>query len=378
MAAPRPLNPRDLPGVLARDPFPSAFVLLGEEQELKDEVTADIESALARSRGVKPERYRLDCEEESLSSLSATYLVGSLFTTAKLVVFTRFEKAPVVDRRAFLTDLSRGDLHPCLVVVVHSTERGLPTGVDGSGLVSCVFWPLNQAFEIESWIRGQLGRLGLKAGREVAPFLHDRYGNDLGRIRRELEKAKLVAGGGLTVDLLERVCSAPPGQELFGVLDAWVAGRSKEALAGLRDLWAQGEPVQKVVPLLLIQYHRLLRASALFEAEPERFVEVLPLVDKLRSARGFFQQKAVEKDLAAAFKRAVLGCAFARELGELKPMAVAGLAARLPKVSAAEVRRVFAELLRLDFGMKTSSVDPELALEMIAARPLAEAAGSRR
>jgi len=368
----KPLSVRDLPGVLARDPLPRVLVFLGEEQELKDEATTDLAKILSGRTGPSFEQHRLDCEEESLSSLAATHLVGSLFATSKLVLFSRFEKAPIAQRRALLTELSTGELHPSLTVVLHSTERSLPSGVDGKGLTTFMFWPLNQPYEVENWIRGVLKKLGQAAVKEFPAHTYKKYGNDLGLIRREIEKVHLVAKEKtLTIEQFEKVAVPPSGQELFTVLDALVAGRSKQALAGLRDLWTRGEPPQKVVPLLLIQYHRLLHAAALYEAEPHRFTRVVALVEKHRSTPGFFQQKAVEKELASAFREAVEGSAFSEELAALKPMAVLGLASQLPRAKAPSVRALFRDLMILDFKMKTSAVDPELALEMIAVRPLA-------
>jgi DNA polymerase III delta subunit len=371
----KPLSVRDLPGILAREPLPRVFVLLGEEQELKDEATAELARTLSRRTEPSFEQHRLDCEEESLSSLAATHLVGSLFATSKLVLFSRFEKAPIAQRRALLTELSAGGHHPSLTVVIHSTERNLPSGVDGKGLTTFMFWPLNQPYEVENWIKGVLKKLGQAAEKDFPANVYRKYGNDLGFIRREIEKAHLIAGGKtLTLELFERVAVSPPGQELFAVLDALVAGRSRQALAGLRDLWTRGEPPQKVLPLLLIQYHRLLHASALHEAEPGRFAKVVALVDKHRSTPGFFQQKAVEKELAAAFHEAVEGTPFSEELLALKPMAVLALASQLVKTNARSVRELFRDLLVVDFKMKTSSMAPELALEMIAARPPVSAA----
>ena len=73
----------------------------------------------------------------------------------------------------------------------------------------------------------------------------------------------------------------------------------------------------------------------------------------------------------AAFGRAVAGTAFEDELGSLKPIQVIGLVQQLPFAKADLVRKVFRDLLHLDFKMKTSSVNPELGLEIAAARPVA-------
>ncbi|MBI4861274.1 MAG: hypothetical protein HY815_13610 [Candidatus Riflebacteria bacterium] len=371
-ARPRTFGYKDLPSVLARDPLPRAFVLLGEEMELKEEATDEIVGTLARRAGDGLERYRLDCEGVSLSEISGSYLVGGLFATAKLVVLTRFEKAPVAARRTFLGEIASDDLHPSLTVVVQSSERNLPAGVDPTRLTLFVFWPMNQSFEVELWVRGRLKKLGVKCDPQLAPYLHRRYGNDLALIRQEIDKARLLAGKQpLSTEHFEQIGSAPASEELFGVLDALAQGRSREALRGLNGLWEQGEPPQKVLPLLMIQYRRLLHATALREARPDRFMEVIDLARRHRTMRNFWEKKNLEREIAGALKRAVEGSPFEEELGGLKPMAATGLAAQLLGASGPLVRTIFKELLRLDFKMKTSGADPEVALEMLAALPLA-------
>lgn len=378
MAAPpraRALGWRDLAGQLNRDPFPRVWVLMSEDAELKEEATADIEAALARKLKVVPERHRLDPEERPLAELAAGALVGSLFATSKLVIFTRFEKAPIAQRKALLNELSSGDLHPCLTVIIQSSERALPAGVDGKGLTPFFFWPLNQQYEVETWIKATLKKFDCPASPDLPGHIFMRYGGQLGIIRAELSKARLYLSKDqkqLTPQLFDQVASQPPGEDLFRVLEDVVSGRVKQAVSGLAGLWQEGEAAQGFLPLLLKRYQQLTHAVALHEAEPDRFRETLMLLRQHRGTQNFFQQKAVEKDMGAAFVRAVAGTAFEDDLGSLKPIQVLGLAQQLPFAKPDLVRRVFRDLVQLDFKMKTSSVNPELGLEIAAARPVAQ------
>ena len=375
-AAPRAraLGWRDLPGQLARDPFPRVWVLMSEDNELKEEATAEIEAALVRRVKVTPERHRLDPEERPLAELAAGALVGSLFAQAKLVIFTRFEKAPIAQRKALLNELSSGDLHPCLTVVIQSGERALPAGVEGKGLTPFFFWPLNQAYEIESWIKSTLKKYDCPASPDLPRHVFERYGGQLGIIKSELSKARLYLSKDqkvLTPALFDQVASQPPGEDLFRVLEDVVSGRVKQAIHGLAGLWQEGEQAAGFLPLLLRRYQQLTHAVALYEAEPERFRELLGLLRQHRGTQNFFQAKAVEKDMAGALASAVRGTAFEDELGSLKPMQAFGLAQQLPFAKPDLVRRVFRDLVQLDFRMKTSTVNPELGLEIAAARPVA-------
>jgi DNA polymerase III delta subunit len=371
----RPLGYRDVRAALARDPLPRVWVLLGEERELKSWTTEALGRELARrSPQSPPERHVADCDDRSLADLASTYLVGSLFATTKLVVLTRFDKAPIADRRALLSELSAGQLHPCLTVVIQSAERSLPAQVDPAGLTTFVFWPLNQESEIQSYVRDVLARLGCTGSPDLAAHVQARYGHDLGLIRSELEKARLMVAGAsapiLTPAIFDSVASPPPGDELFGVLDQLVSGQGRRAVAGLAALWKQGEPPQKVLPILLGQYRRLLHAAVLKDADPDRFAEVLGLAERHRRTANFWQRMNLAREVAGALKRAVSGTAFEDELSELKPMPAMSLARQLAAVPAATACRTFRELLRLDFRMKTSSVDPEIALEVVAARSI--------
>jgi DNA polymerase III delta subunit len=370
----RPLGWRDLPGQLARDPMPRVWVFMGEDPVLKEEATGEVEAALVKRLKVAPERHRLDCEERPLQDLAAGALVGSLFATSKLVIFTRFDKAPIAQRKALLAELSRGELHPCLTVVIQSGERALPSGIDGVGLATFFFWPLNQAPEVQSWVKNTLRKFDCPASHDLPAHVYERYGSQLGIIGSELSKARLYLSKEqpvLTPALFDQVASQPPGEDLFRVLEDVVSGRVKHALAGLHGLWEEGEQAAGFLPLLLKRYQQLLHAVALNEAEPERFRETLSYLRQHRHTQGFFQQKALEKDIGAAFSRAVTGSAFEDELGGLKPIQVIGIVQQLPFAQPELVRRVFRDLLHLDFRMKTSSVNPELGLEIAAARPVA-------
>jgi DNA polymerase III delta subunit len=349
---------------------------MGEEAELREEATLEIEAALAKKLKVQPERHRLDCESQPLAELAAGALVGSLFAPSKLVIFTRFDKAPIAQRRALLTELGAGDLHPCLTVVIQSNERGLPAGVDGAGLTPFVFWPLNQAGEVQSWIKNLARKFDCPVSPDLPEHVWRRYGSQLGIIKAELSKARLYLSKDhktLTPALFDQVASQPPGEDLFRVLEDVVSGRVKYAIAGLQGLWAEGESAQGFLPLLLKRYQQLVHAVALAEAEPDRFRETYAILRDLRRTTQFFQQKSLEKELGAAFTRAVSGSPFEDELGSLKPIQVVGIVQQLPGAQAELVRKVFRELLTLDFKMKTSSADPELGLEIAAARPVAKA-----
>lgn len=386
MAAPRggggrSLGWRDLPGQLARDPLPRVWVLFGDEHELKEDATAQLAAVLERRLGVPPERHRLDCEERPLDQLAATALIGSLFAQSKLVIFTRFEKASTRERKALYAELASGDLHPCLTVVIHSTERALPAGADGSRFAAFMFWPLNQSGEVQQWVKGLLKKLSCPHSVDLPGHVYDRYGSQLSIIRSELSKAKLFLSKEepqLTPALFDRVASQPPGEDVFRVLDDFVAGRVRAALTGLQGLWAQGEQAAGVLPILLKRYQQLLHAVALHEAEPDRFRDTLLILRQHRHTQNFFQQKALEKEMAAAFARAVCGSPFEDELGSLKPIQVTGIVQQLPGAQPELVRRVFRDLLQLDFKMKTSAVDPELGLEIAAARPVARTGSAMR
>jgi DNA polymerase III delta subunit len=375
----RPLGWRDLGGQLARDPLPRVWVLLGDEHELKDDATAELTAVLEKRLGVAPERHRLDCEERPLADLAAGALVGSLFAQSKLVIFNRFEKAPIAQRKALYAELASGELHPCLTVVIHSNERALPAGVDGSGFATFMFWPLNQSAEVQGWVKAFLKKLSCPHSSDLPEHVYERYGSQLSIIKSELSKAKLFLSKEereLTPALFDRVASQPPGEDVFRVLDDVVAGRVRSALTGLQGLWAQGEPAAGVLPILLKRYQQLLHAVVLHEAEPDRFRDTLLLLRQHRHTQNFFQQKSIEKDMGAAFSRAVAGTAFEDELGALKPIQVTGIVQQLPGAQPELVRRVFRDLLQLDFKMKTSAVDPELGLEIAAARPVARGPGS--
>lgn len=122
--------------------------------------------------------------------------------------------------------------------------------------------------ELPRWAIGEARRLGVDLEPAAARLLVDLVGERQQRLLRELEKLALEHGAGtmLTEDEVRAAGAPSAEQQVWGFVDALVAGNGKRALRAYLELRAQGEPVGRLIPLMARRVREIETISARLDA----------------------------------------------------------------------------------------------------------------
>lgn len=390
MAAARLPGYRDLDALLATDPLPARWALLGDAQTiaLKEDIEAEIGALLERRQGTI-ERLTVDLKEAPASDALTLALSMPLWGSPRLVSVHAVESLTKAHKEAFLAELTAAPPPPPITVVLWVGGRDLPSGPWDRALTRMMLWPPRQDWEIAPWLERILRRKGLAPAPGLARTLLELYGTDLLRIRSEVQKAGLMAGPPagptrrVTPELVHSV-AVPAGPDVFGVLDGIATGDLSRGLARLPALLAAGESPEMVLILLLTQVRHGLTVMALVsgpagpEAQgpkasrpppggPDAAGRLEELVTAHRRTSGrFFDQRRIETEVGGLVKSLAMGTPFAREVGSWPPVAVMAAARTVVGLSERAVRDVHGTILSLDTATRGGGLGASLALELIA------------
>ncbi|WP_040228872.1 DNA polymerase III subunit delta [Bhargavaea cecembensis] len=118
--------------------------------------------------------------------------------------------------------------------------------------------------DLETWVKQEAARCGSRITDDAVRTLISRGGDDLLKLGNEMEKLVLYADGGeidvVTVNLL---IAKTPEDDAFKLLDAFMAGRTGEALSIYRDLLRNREEPIRLNALLANQVRLMIQVGAL-------------------------------------------------------------------------------------------------------------------
>ena len=112
--------------------------------------------------------------------------------------------------------------------------------LDSAGLVVQV-WPIERQ-QLPRWIEQRMGKLGLRAGANVAEILADRVEGNLLAASQEIEKLRLLYGEGMlqAEQLLDAVADSAR-YDVFGLVDVALLGDAPRVAKMLQGLRGEGE-----------------------------------------------------------------------------------------------------------------------------------------
>ncbi|MDQ3850637.1 MAG: hypothetical protein M3296_08515, partial [Actinomycetota bacterium] len=125
-----------------------------------------------------------------------------------------------------------------------------------------------KARELPPWLQREAGRLGLELDREGARALVAQVGERQQRLLRELEKLAIEHGPQARIGAEEVQAAAAHSSErdVWGLVDAVVAGDGPAATKAFLALHAQGESVARLVPLAARRVRDVLAIAGALEA----------------------------------------------------------------------------------------------------------------
>jgi DNA polymerase-3 subunit delta len=122
--------------------------------------------------------------------------------------------------------------------------------------------------ELPRWAVGEAEKLGITLDGAAAQALVGHVGERQQRLLRELEKLALEHGEGAHVGVEEVDAAAAPSAErqVWGLVDALVAGDRRAATRVFLELRAQGETLPRLVPLMARRIRDVLAIATRLEA----------------------------------------------------------------------------------------------------------------
>ena len=106
--------------------------------------------------------------------------------------------------------------------------------------------------ELPKWLQGEASKLGVQLDREGAQALVGQVGDRQQRLVREVEKLAIELGPGARIgaEQVEAAAAHSAERQVWGLVDAVVAGEGEAATRAYVTLQSQGESVTRLVGLL--------------------------------------------------------------------------------------------------------------------------------
>jgi DNA polymerase-3 subunit delta len=125
-----------------------------------------------------------------------------------------------------------------------------------------------KARDLPKWLQAEAAKLGVSLDRDGAQALVGLVGERQQRLLRELEKLALELGPGARIgrDVVEDTAAHSSERQVWGLVDALVAGDERAATQAFLTLSAQGESVGRLVGLLARRVRDVLAIARRLEA----------------------------------------------------------------------------------------------------------------
>jgi DNA polymerase-3 subunit delta len=125
-----------------------------------------------------------------------------------------------------------------------------------------------KAKELPRWLQAEAAKLGVEMHRDGAQALVALVGERQQRLLREVEKLALELGPGARIgaDEVEQAAAHSSERQVWGLVDAFVAGEGVAATRAFLELEAQGESVARLVGLLARRVRDVLAIATRLEA----------------------------------------------------------------------------------------------------------------
>ena len=329
------MKPIELLPNLRRNGLASLYLVLGEEDYLRDEVINTIRSWKKPSETGFGGR---SVKEVSSSDAGFSYELLYGDETDGQEILSRLQEVPFFsDHRLVIlkwADKLSAKYGEALIPYFQSPSASCTFVLSASKLDGRTKWvqtlkskatmvdcaPLYDTQRL-GWVKQEATRLGLKLDQDAAAVLKDIAGEGLYRVRRELDKLVLFVSAGQIVTGQDVVVvkGAEAGASVFDLAGAIAARNPSHALTIVEKNIEAGEPPLRILGALLWQYRRMWKAKdslarGINESKvarslglsPYRQAEFFGLVKRF-SLPHFFQAWKIFADTDSALKGGVAG-----------------------------------------------------------------------
>ncbi|WP_434456938.1 DNA polymerase III subunit delta [Stutzerimonas urumqiensis] len=136
--------------------------------------------------------------------------------------------------------------------------------IDGADAQFIQVWPVDPQ-QLPQWIRQRLAKAGLAADPQALDLIADRVEGNLLAAAQEIEKLKLLAEAGqVTVETVQSAVADSARYDVFGLIDAALAGEPAHALRMLNGLRAEGVEAPVILWALARELRQLANLAQLY------------------------------------------------------------------------------------------------------------------
>jgi DNA polymerase-3 subunit delta len=336
-----PPPPPDIAAAVARGEIDPIYCLSGERY-LVDAAVAAIRAAVLSEAGPAAAFNHdvFDLKDKGVGAAIATARTLPMMARRRLVIGKAIDEVKAADLEPLAAYAEDPNPATCLVLVADKVDvrfRAFQL-LRKRGYLH-VFAPLREQ-ALAGWLRTEARARKIALSADAAAALAIAAGPDLGRLAQALEQLALYAGARpITVDDVDDLIAETRQHGIFELTKAIGAGQVAGALALLANMLRNREPALRIQFMLARQFRQIWRAKELAAAG---------------AARG---------DIAAAVG--------------INPYFLDDVLVPARRISRAALERAFERLFQADLGLKTSRLDPEIALSRLVQTLAADAAGSQ-
>jgi DNA polymerase-3 subunit delta len=262
------LSPSQLQTILSKHAPAPLYLVMGEEDFLRDQAVAVLKAALLGEGG--DFNYDLFYGDEATGAdIRSCASEVPAFAARRLVVVKAAEKLPAKETEVLIDYLTRPVETTTLVFVSAKLDGRVKFAqvlARQAVLIDCS--PLKD-WQLDGWIVKESEQLGLRLDQQAQQALKDCAGGSLQGLRRELEKlaAYTLANRVVTAPDVEALRGIEPGESIFDLTRAIADGRRERALVIVARNLEAGEAPLSLLGALAWQYRRIWRAKELLADE---------------------------------------------------------------------------------------------------------------
>lgn len=260
--------------------FKPAYLIHGDDHGRIGERRAALRALAERESGSGGVEC-LECDGATPEALARALSAMTFAIGRRFLVVDGVERWKDADVSAHLVPALE-TIAPDTTVAFFGREEGrfkvgaaLVTAVERAGGVVAVERML-KARDLPGWLQGEAGPLGVQLDRDGARALVALVGERQQRLMRELEKLAIERGQGAKIgrDEVEQSAAQSSERQVWGLVDALVAGDARAATGAFLTLDAQGESVGRLVGLLARRMRDVLTIARRLEAgEPAQQIK---------------------------------------------------------------------------------------------------------
>ena len=289
---------------LARGTVAPVYLIVGEEDLLRDTALAELKKAVLGEEG---DEFNCDLfygdEAEGTEIASCASEVG-VFAARRLVIVKAAEKLSSRQSEALLSYVKDPNEATTVVFMAAKLDGRLKftqSLMQHSVVVDCA--PLKDS-QLLPWLKQEADRAGLRINDDALQMLKDACGGSLYSVRREVEKlaAYVSEDRPVTSDDVVTLRGTEPGASVFDLAAAIGAKNRGKALAIVARNLEAGEAPLRILGSLAWQYRRLWKVKELMkqggrEGEAARTLRIDPY--KVRAFLNQFSERHLHEALRA-------------------------------------------------------------------------------